>query len=163
MPSIWPSHIHLSSGIWWYGYRSSSSVTILCSYGHTPYMVWHTALDMARPSLHVTAIQSYISLRYISGASDSIENRLFACYASRIHGWWYDHWVAVPVFVLFPQFYQYRMQYWAHYKYYSIGTAGTNSYLRVSKYHWTIFGHDHRNSLFEGLTMTWHNLSFLIG
>ena len=76
---------------------------------------------------------------------------------------WYDCWAAAPVFALFPQFCQYRMQCWAYYKHYSIGTAGTNGYLRVSKYHWTAFGHDHRNSLFEGLTMTWHNLSFLIG
>jgi len=40
-----------------------------------------------------------------------------------------------------------------HYKHYSIGTAGTNGYLWESKYHWTTFGHDHRNSLFEGLTI----------
>ena len=66
---------------------------------------------------------------------------------------WYDYWVAVPVFLLFPQLYQYRMQYWAHYKHYSIGTAGTNGYLWESKYHWATFGHDHRNSLFEGLTI----------
>ena len=75
----------------------------------------------------------------------------------------YDRWVAVPVFALFPWFCQYRMQCWSYYKHYSIGTAGANGYLKVSKYHWTTFGHDHRNSLFEGLTMTWHNLSFLIG
>jgi len=66
---------------------------------------------------------------------------------------WYDHWVAVPVFALFPWLCQYRMQCWTHYKYYSIGTAGTNGYLRESKYHWITFGHDHRNSLFEGLTI----------
>jgi len=42
---------------------------------------------------------------------------------------WYDYWVAAPVFALFPQFCQYRMQCWAHYKHYSIGTAGTNGYL----------------------------------
>ena len=45
------------------------------------------------------------------------------------------------------------MQCWTHYKHYSIGTAGTNDYLWESKYHWTIFGHDHGNSLFEGLTI----------
>ena len=55
--------------------------------------------------------------------------------------------------MLFPWLCQYRMQCWTHYKHYSIGTAGTNGYLWESKYPWTIFGHDHRNSLFEGLTI----------
>jgi len=63
------------------------------------------------------------------------------------------HWAAVPVFAPLPWLYQYRMQCWTHYKHYSIGTAGTNGYLWESKYHWTTFGHDHRNSLFEGLTI----------
>ena len=67
--------------------------------------------------------------------------------------WWYDYWVAVPVFALFPWLCQYRMQCWTHYKNYSIGTAGNNGYLWESKYHWTTFGHNHRNSLFEGLTI----------
>jgi len=66
---------------------------------------------------------------------------------------WYDRWVVVPVFVLFPWLCQYRIQCWTHYKHYSIGTAGTNGYLWESKYHWTTIGHDHRNSLFEGLTI----------
>jgi len=66
---------------------------------------------------------------------------------------WYDCWAAVLVFALFPWLCQYRMQCWTHYKHYSIGTAGTNGYLWESKYHWTTFGHDHRNSLFEGLTI----------
>jgi len=64
---------------------------------------------------------------------------------------WYNRWAAVPVFVLFPWLCQYRMQCWIYYKHYSIGTAGTNGYLWECKYHWTTFGHDHRNSLFEGL------------
>jgi len=68
-------------------------------------------------------------------------------------GRWYDRWAAVPVFALFPRLCQYRMQCWTHYKHYSIGSAGTNGYLWESKYHWTTFGHDHRNSLFEGLTI----------
>ena len=65
----------------------------------------------------------------------------------------YNHWVAGPVFVLFSWLYQYRMQCWTHYKHYSIGTADTNGYLWESKYHWGTFGHDYRNSLFEGLTI----------
>jgi len=46
MPSIQPSHTHLSLGIWQYSYRSGSSVTVRCPYlyGCTLYTVWCTAL-----------------------------------------------------------------------------------------------------------------------
>ena len=61
--------------------------------------------------------------------------------------------MTVEQLCLYLCFFHSYVKCWSHYKYYSIGTAGTNGYLWESKYYWTTFGYDYRNSLFEGLTI----------
>ena len=57
---------------------------------------------------------------------------------------WYDRWVATHVFAHFPQFCQYRIWSWLHYKQYSIWNWW---------YYWLPFVHNYENSHLEGLTI----------